>query len=287
LRILDVIPRGNVWVVDAAASPGLITPTTAQVAPTTLRTQVTYTPGSITAKSTEVYAYPLTHLPGTAATAQGSPANRNSPLFPRAWTHVTNEPAPQKSWRRAHMLSAELHGPGNIEANIVPAVERINSGLRDGPEKWGKDEIIGKTSNVGWYRTRATYNNPAPHDEFPSSISVQGGFCTVDPNNPANVTPGPAESAASYSQSGLDLPNTGAPAVIGPPSIQRSSQRDLFAAFGGAGMTQYVAQWLAGQQFNTPADVTTAMTNSGDSRIVSKAGVVSSLMQLPNPRLVP
>jgi hypothetical protein len=289
LRVLDVIARGNIWVVDAAASPGLITPTTAQVAPTTLPTRVAYTPGPPGSKSTEVYAYPLTHVPGTTPNAQGTPANRNNPLFPRAWPHVTNEPAPQKPWRRAHMLSAELHGPGNIEANIVPAVERINSGLRDGPEKWGKDEVIAKTSNVGWYRVRATYNNPAPHDEFPSSLSVQGGFCTVDPNNPSSVTPGPAESAASYSQSGLDLPNTGGPSVVGPPSIQRSSWRALFAAFGGAGggMTQIVAQWLAQQQFNTPGDVITAMNNSGDPRISSKASVVSALMQGTPPRLVP
>jgi Domain of unknown function (DUF4157) len=287
LRVLDVVARGNTWVVDAAASPGLTAPTSALVAPTTLRTHVAYTPGALTAKSTEVYAFPLTHLEGTSPNAQGSDANRSNPNFPRAWVHVTNEAAPKKPWRRVHLLSAQLHGPGNIEANIVPAVERINSRLRDGPEKWGKDEIIAKTTNVGWYRTTVAYGHPAPHDEFPSSVRVQGGFCTVDPNNPANVTPGPAEPAASLSESAPEIPNAPGATVSGPMSIQTSTSRALFAAFSGQNVTQYLAQWLAGKTFASLTDVLAAMAASGDQRISSKAAVVSALMQGPNPTLVP
>ena len=88
LRILDVVPQGDIWLVDAAASPGVTRATSARVAQTTLRTRVTYTPGGATNKSTQVYAFPLTQLAGSGALEQRSAANRSSAAFPRAWRRL-------------------------------------------------------------------------------------------------------------------------------------------------------------------------------------------------------
>ena len=290
LRVLDVIAHGDTWFVDAAASPGRTRGTSAKVARTASRTKVDYKPGAPDAKSTEVFAYPLTYLQGASAYEKGSDANRSTERFPRAWFHVANEAAPKQPWRRMHLLSAALHGPGNIESNIVPAVERVNSGMRDGPEEWGKTEIVKKKEKVGWYRVKVAYDHPAPYTEFPSSVSVQGGFCTVDQNDDTKVTRGPAESGASFSRTNLGLPNALGATATGPRSIQASSADALFTAFKDDGMTQLLAQWLARQPpFSSAKAVKDAMRASVEGRISDQAkiDVVDGLMKGPNPRLVP
>jgi hypothetical protein len=127
------------------------------------------------AKAGSVTAMPLSKKPGNTA---GSPPSEDPP----GWEHVTKvdrellnpktEQYGPRFWRRMHLLSEKLHGPGEAW-NMVPAVEKDNSAMKNGPEVEAKkriadDEVLYYRVNVGFYSGKVLEN-------FPSSVNVEYG----------------------------------------------------------------------------------------------------------------
>lgn len=116
-----------------------------------------------------VHAEPLTR---TAGNTTGSAAAD----VLTGWNHPTGGVPPQTAgrgssqpWRRVHLLPADLHGPGNEPANLVPGDSSTNGLLEHGPEKAGVEGI--EAGHVLAYDARVNgWDSSRPF--FPSGITV-------------------------------------------------------------------------------------------------------------------
>lgn len=97
-------------------------------------------------------------------------------------------------WRRAHLLHGEtgnthgqnLHGPGNVMANLIISDQSFNGDMSSGPERFALRRIYDATSpEVLWYETRVT-PFPPPMDFYGDEVRV-----TVGQWNTASNAPGP------------------------------------------------------------------------------------------------
>jgi hypothetical protein len=127
------------------------------------------------AKASSVAAVPLSKKPGNTA---GSPPSEDPP----GWDHVTkidrellNPKTDQygpRFWRRMHLLSDKLHGPGEAW-NLVPAVEKDNSAMKSGPEADAKKRIA--DDEVLYYKVDVQFHRGDVLENFPSSVLVDYG----------------------------------------------------------------------------------------------------------------
>ena len=127
------------------------------------------------AKASSVVASPLSKKSGNTI---GSPPSEDPP----GWAHVTKvdrellnpktEQYGPRFWRRMHLLSDKLHGPGEAW-NMVPAVEKDNSAMKNGPEADAKKRIA--DDEVLFYRVRVAFYSGELLEDFPSSVDVEYG----------------------------------------------------------------------------------------------------------------
>jgi hypothetical protein len=144
--------------------------------------ETTVRPGS-GSKASAVTAEPLTRNPGN--TAGSSPSED-----PPGWEHVTkvdrellNPKTDQygpRFWRRMHLLSEALHGPGEAW-NLVPAVEKHNSAMKTGPERDAKTRIA--DDEVLYYQVGVNFYSGAVVENFPSNVDVEYGAMRFDDQN--------------------------------------------------------------------------------------------------------
>jgi hypothetical protein len=127
------------------------------------------------AKASSVVAEPLSKKPGNTA---GTDPTEDPP----GWEHVrkidrvllnpeTDQYGP-RYWRRMHLLSEKLHGPGEAW-NLVPAVEKFNSAMKTGPEADAKKRIA--EDEVLYYDVRVDFHSGAILEDFPSRVEVEYG----------------------------------------------------------------------------------------------------------------
>ncbi|CUI07382.1 Histone protein [Janthinobacterium sp. CG23_2] len=134
------------------------------------------------AKASSVTAMPLTKKPGN--TIGSSPGED-----PPGWDHVgkidrerLNPKSAQlgpRFWRRMHVLSDQLHGPGEAW-NLVPAVEKDNSAMKNGPEAAAKKLIA--DDEVIYYRVNVSFYSGKIVEDFPSAVTVEYGSMRYESN---------------------------------------------------------------------------------------------------------
>jgi phage-related protein len=189
-------------------------------------TNITYSTDG--GKGKTVIARPLSRLPGNT---RGSRPPGGNPNIPLGWQHVLVIDGPHPTnWVRAHLVNEQLHGPGEAW-NLVPGTQLLNSQMRDGAEKWAKDEIAKdelihyKAEVTGWHTISG---NALAADYFPSNITVTYGYLV----NPAKGKTQETTLTANYSQ-GPPPPTAAAP--TGPPNINTMSRDALRLMFAGVG----------------------------------------------------
>lgn len=135
-------------------------------------------------KAKTVEARPLTKLPGN--TKGSRPTGIDS--IPLGWQHLRNLAGSVKikNWRKVHLLSDQLHGPGEEGWNLVPGPEQLNTDLKNGAEDWAKTAV--GNNEIIHYKAEVTSrypgnNNPEISDYFPSSITVTYGYMPEDPKS--------------------------------------------------------------------------------------------------------
>jgi hypothetical protein len=129
----------------------------------------------------KVLANPLTKRPGNTV---GSPATNVLPGWQKNVPTQTAGRGGTLTWRRVHLLSDKLHGPGNNPANLIPGDETTNGELRRGPERLAYERITrGETLT---YESRVTGVDPN-NSFFPAS--PKGVHVTVK-----KIAPGTTES---------------------------------------------------------------------------------------------
>jgi hypothetical protein len=121
-------------------------------------TQVSTAPG-------HVVANPLTRRPGNTV---GSAAADVIPGWQANVGPQTAGRGGSLTWRRVHLLSDRLHGPGTDPNNLIPADETTNGDLRRGPEAAAYAAIMrGETLEY-----TASVTPDANHPFFPSALTV-------------------------------------------------------------------------------------------------------------------
>ena len=173
-----------------------------------------------------VIARPLTKLPGNT---RGTRPPGGDPNIPLGWKHVLVIDGPHPTnWVRAHLVNENLHGPGQ-DWNLVPGTQLLNSNMRDGAEKWAKDEIDKdeiihyKAEVTAWHTISSI---PFANDYFPNTITVTYGYMV----NPAKGRTTETTQSVPYSQG--PPPATAAP-VTGPPNINTASREAIRTLFAG------------------------------------------------------
>ncbi|MCI0393435.1 MAG: DUF4157 domain-containing protein [Chloroflexi bacterium] len=152
-------------------------------------TQVTF---SSAGGNKQVTANPLTRRPGNTV---GSAAEDVIPGWQANVGIQTAGRGGTLPWRRVHLLSDRLHGPGSNPANLIPAQEITNGEMRRGPEREAYERITrGETLE---YTARVTGADPN-NSFFPAGVLV-----TV-----TKIAPGDRETV-------FDRPITTAPAPTG------------------------------------------------------------------------
>ncbi|WP_262965036.1 hypothetical protein [Methylobacter psychrophilus] len=122
-----------------------------------------------------VKAEPLTYIPGNTS---GSAPGEN----PKGWDELESVYHLKRagSWVRAHLLNANLHGPG-VTWNLTPGTIQTNNNMKTEVEKWAKDEVLNSASKTKlfYYETSVDYYNAEPPDLtmkfFPRKIRVKWG----------------------------------------------------------------------------------------------------------------
>jgi hypothetical protein len=136
-------------------------------------TQVTKKPEG--SKAGSVTAAPLTRIPGN--TKGGDATKQNIP----GWEHVLeidygdigNGRKGPLTWVKMHLLSQELHGPGE-PWNLVPGKKTDNWSMEDEVESDAKTRI--GNDEVLYYEVRVTYHTGNKIvEDFPATIEVKWG----------------------------------------------------------------------------------------------------------------
>lgn len=138
----------------------------------------------------QVVANPLTRRPGNTV---GSAAADVIPGWQANIPPQTSGRGGTLPWRRVHLLSDRLHGPGNDPANLIPAQEITNGEMRRGPEREAYARIIrGETLE---YTARVTGADPTT-SFFPAGVHVM--IIKIAPgeretifNGPITIAPAP------------------------------------------------------------------------------------------------
>jgi hypothetical protein len=126
-------------------------------------------------KAGSVTAEPLTRLEGKT---KGS---RPTEDYIPGWNHVLeidygdigNGRQGPRSWVKMHLLSQELHGPGE-PWNLVPGRKTDNDSMERGPESDAKTRI--KNDEVLYYEVSVTYHTGNKIvEDFPATIDVKWG----------------------------------------------------------------------------------------------------------------
>ncbi len=217
-------------------------------------TNVTYTTSG--SRGGTVEARPLTKLPGNT---NGSPPSQDDAI-PPGWHHIRAMAGnPIRGWVKAHMLNDNLFGPGE-GWNLLPASSRFNAQMRDGCEKWAKDEVAKgeilhyKTVVKNWH---SVPGNPMVMDYFPKDVEVTYGYMP----DPAKGRT--AETTQPLGQYRNDPPPSGV--ATGPPNINfmtRDVLREKFSELVNADLVYQTRQTMPGQIFTSKTNMLGALRDA-------------------------